>query len=68
LAVVVAVLAPAVGTLHGFLTGAALARAPSGALELTGTLVALFVVVTLAAGLVVSIKAFWVRGVLRVRL
>jgi hydrogenase/urease accessory protein HupE len=63
---VVATLAAVVGAFHGFLTGAALARTPSAALELTGTLVALIVVVTLVAGLVVSIKAFWARVAVRV--
>ncbi len=63
---VVATLATGIGALHGFLTGAALARAPSAALELTGTLVALTVVVALLAGLVVSIKASWARVAVRV--
>ena len=63
---VVATLAAVIGAFHGFLTGAALARTPSAALELTGTLVALIVVVTLVAGLVVSIKAFWARVAVRV--
>jgi urease accessory protein len=63
---VVATLAAVIGAFHGFLTGAALARTPSAALELTGTLVALIVVVTLLAGLVVSIKAFWARVAVRV--
>ena len=63
---VVAMLAAVIGVFHGFLTGAALAATPSGALELIGTLVALTVVVTLLDGLVVSIKAFWARVVVRV--
>ena len=63
---VVATLAAVIGAIHGFLTGAAFARVPSAALELTGSLVALFVVVTLIAGLVVSIKAFWARVAVRV--
>jgi urease accessory protein len=63
---VVATLAAVIGALHGFLTGAALARTPSAPLELTGTLVALILVVTLLAGLVVSTKAFWARVVVRV--
>jgi len=63
---VVATLAAVIGAFHGFLTGAAFARAPSAALELTGTLVALFVVVTLIAGLVVSIRVFWTRIAVRV--
>lgn len=63
---VVAALAAVIGAFHGFLTGAALGRTPSAALELTGTMVALTVVVTLLAGLVVSIKAFWARVAVRV--
>jgi urease accessory protein len=63
---VVATLAAVIGTFHGFLTGAAFARAPNGVFELTGTLVALFVIATLLAGLVVSIKAFWARVAVRV--
>jgi len=63
---VVAMLAAVIGAFHGFLTGAALARTSSTALELTGTLVALIVVVTLVAGLVVSIKAYWARVAVRV--
>lgn len=62
----VAALPAVIGSFHGFLTGSAFARTPSAALELTGTLVALIVVVTLLAGLVVSIKAFWARVAVRV--
>ena len=54
------------GTFLGFLTGAALTAAPSAGLELTGEWVALIVIVTLVAGLVVSLKAFWARVVVRV--
>jgi hydrogenase/urease accessory protein HupE len=63
---VVAVLAALIGAFHGYLTGAAFAREPSAALELTGELAALIVVATLVAGLVLSVKAFWARVVLRV--
>ncbi len=63
---VVATLTAVIGAFHGFLTGAALARSPSAALELMGTLVVLIVVVTLLAGLVVSIKIFWARIAVRV--
>jgi len=59
-------LATILGTFHGFLTGAALAATPSARLELTGEWVALVVVVTLLAGLVVSLRAFWARVVVRV--
>lgn len=63
---VTATLAAVIGAFHGFLTGAAFAGTPSAALELTGTLVALIIVVTLLAGLVVSMKAFWARIAVRV--
>jgi len=59
-------LATILGAFHGFLTGAALAAAPSPRLELTGEWVALVVIVTLIAGLVVSLRAFWARVVVRV--
>lgn len=54
------------GVFHGFLTGTALAGAPSAGLELTGEWVALIVIATLVAGLVVSLKAFAARIVVRV--
>jgi hydrogenase/urease accessory protein HupE len=63
---VVSALAAAVGALHGFLSGSALSTAPSGGLELLGGLVALLVVVTLVAGIVVSLKVFWARIAVRV--
>jgi len=63
---VVSGLVTTLGAFHGFLTGAALAAAPSAGLELTGEWVALIVIVTLVAGLVVSLKAFWMRIVVRV--
>jgi hydrogenase/urease accessory protein HupE len=63
---VMATMSAIIGALHGFLNGAALARTPYAALELMGILVALIVVVTLVAGLVVSLKAFWMRIVVRV--
>ncbi len=62
----VAMLAAGIGAFHGLLTGAGLARTPSAALELTGTLVVLIVVVTLLAAVVVSIRAFWARIAVRV--
>jgi hypothetical protein len=43
----------------------ALAGVPYAVLELAGSLVAVFVVVTLLASLVVSIKAFWARVAVR---
>jgi urease accessory protein len=61
----VAALAAGVGALHGFLTGTALAEVPSAGLELIGTVVALLVVVTLVAGLVVSLRAYAARIAVR---
>ncbi len=63
---IVATLAAVIGAFHGFLSGSGTRPAPSAALELTGTVVALMVVVTLLAGFVVSIKAFWARIAMRV--
>lgn len=63
---VVAVLASAIGALNGFLTGSTLSTTPSGGLELLGGLVALLVVVTLVAGVVVSLRVFWARIAVRV--
>jgi urease accessory protein len=63
---VVATVTSGIGALHGFLTGSAIARAPSAGLELTGTLVAVTVVVTLLAGPVVSLRTFWARVAVRV--
>ena len=54
------------GLFHGYVTGAALSATPSAGLELTGEWVALIVVATLIAGLVVSLRAFWARVVVRV--
>jgi len=51
---------------QGYLTGAALAATPFARLELTGEWVALIILVTLIAGLVVSLRAFWARTVVRV--
>ncbi len=61
-----AILAAIIGGFHGFVNGAALPRTPYAALELMGILVALIVVVTLVAGLVVSLKVFWMRIAVRV--
>ena len=65
---VVAAVAVAIGLLHGFLNGAAMrgASAGSGALALTGMAVTIFVLVTGAAALVVSIRVSWGRIVVRV--
>ena len=63
---VIAALAATIGALHGFLAGSALSTTPSGGLELLGGLVALLMVVTLVAGVVVSLKVFWARIAVRV--
>lgn len=63
---IVAALAAAIGALNGFLSGSTLSTAASRGLELLGGAVALFVVVTLVAGLVVSLKVFWARVAVRV--
>jgi hypothetical protein len=63
---VVAALAAAISALQGFLAGSALSTTPSGGLELLGGLVALLAVVTLVAGVVVSLKVFWARIAVRV--
>jgi urease accessory protein len=63
---VVAALAAAIGALNGFLAGSTLSTTPSGGLELLGGLVALLVVVTLVAGVVISLKVFWARIAVRV--
>jgi hydrogenase/urease accessory protein HupE len=54
------------GLVHGYLNGSAMAQAKLGALGLTGIVATLFVVVALAAGLVVSVKAHWARIAVRV--
>ncbi len=55
-----------VGLLHGALNGAAMARANLGALGLAGIVTTLFVVVALAAALVVAIRVAWGRIAVRV--
>lgn len=59
-------LATAVGLLHGYPNGAAMALAKLGALGLAGIVATLFVVVALAAALVVAIRAPWARIAVRV--
>jgi hydrogenase/urease accessory protein HupE len=63
---VVAVLALAVGVLHGWLNGAGIAEARREALALVGIVGAIFVLVTLAAALVVSLRPAWARIAVRV--
>jgi hydrogenase/urease accessory protein HupE len=62
----VASLCAAIGAFQGYLTGSAFAAAPQGNLELLGSVAALALVVTLVAGFVVSLKAFWARIAVRV--
>jgi hydrogenase/urease accessory protein HupE len=59
-------LAMAVGLVHGFLNGAALAAASSGGLAVGGTVCAVFVVVALVVGQVVSLRKEWARIAVRV--
>ena len=54
------------GALQGYLTGSAFATSAAGGLELTGSVAVVLVVVTLLAGFVVSLKAFWARVGVRV--
>ena len=59
-------LAVVVGLLHGYLNGAAMAQAKLGALGVVGIVSTLFVVVALAAAMVVAIRVPWVRIAVRV--
>lgn len=62
----VAALALAVGLIHGWLNGAGIAEARRDILELTGSISAIFVVVAIAAALVVSLQSAWARLAVRV--
>jgi hydrogenase/urease accessory protein HupE len=62
----VAGLAVALGLLHGFLNGTAMAQANLGALGLAGIVSTLFVAVALAAAMVVAIRVPWGRIAVRV--
>ena len=55
-----------IGAFEGYLTGSALSTTASGHLELLGSVAALLIVVTLVAGVVVSIKTYWTRIAVRV--
>jgi urease accessory protein len=55
-----------VGLVHGFFNGAALAGANSGSLAVGGIVCAVFVVVVLVAGQVVSLQKEWARIAVRV--
>ena len=54
------------GALHGYLNGSAMAEAKLGILGLAGIVATLFVVVALAAALVVALRAPWTRIAVRV--
>ncbi|UCF20654.1 MAG: HupE/UreJ family protein [Gemmatimonadota bacterium] len=59
-------LAVVLGLLHGSMNGAAMAEARLGLLGLLGITAAVFVLVALAAGLVVSLRRPWTRIAVRV--
>jgi hydrogenase/urease accessory protein HupE len=59
-------LALVLGLLHGYLNGAAMSQAKLGALGLVGIVATLFVLVALAAGMVVALRAAWARIAVRV--
>jgi len=59
-------LAVVVGLLHGYLNGAAMSEAKLGALGLVGIVSTLFLVVALAAAMVVAIRVPWGRVAVRV--
>ena len=65
-AAVVTLIASLLGLVHGFLGGAAMARAELGAGAILGTVAAVFVLVALSAGLTASIRAAWARVAVRV--
>jgi len=54
------------GVMHGSMNGAAMSAARNGALELAGVAISLFVVIALAAALVVSLSKPWTRIAVRV--
>lgn len=56
----------AVGLVHGFLNGAALAETSSGRLAVAGIVCAVFVIVALIAGQVASLRKDWARTMVRV--
>jgi hydrogenase/urease accessory protein HupE len=65
-AAAVTAIAAALGLVHGFLNGTAMAQAGGGALALVGICSTVFVLVALAAALVVSLRVPWTRIVVRV--
>jgi len=63
---VLLVLTGAAGLLHGFVNGATMAAAGTDRLGMLGAATAVFVVITLLAALVVSLRAQWSRIAVRV--
>ena len=63
---VVLSLAVVIGGFHGYLNGAAMSEAKLGALGLAGIVTTLFVLVSLAAAMVVAIRVSWGRIAVRV--
>ncbi len=59
-------LAIALGLLHGILNGTAMAQAGGGFLALLGIATAVFVIVAIVAGFVVSLQKAWTRVMVRV--
>lgn len=59
-------LALALGLLHGFLNGTAMAQAAGGVMALVGMATTIFVIVAIVAGLVVSLRAAWAWVAVRV--
>ena len=64
--ITVQVLAGAMGLLHGFLNGSAMAAANLGASGLLGIAVVAFVLMSLVAAFVVSLRQDWTRIAVRV--
>ena len=63
---VLLLLTSAAGLLHGFVNGATMAAAGTDRLGMLGAALAVFVVITLLAALVVSLRAQWSRIAVRV--
>lgn len=59
-------LAALVGALHGFINGATMAPGGADGLALTGAVILTFVLVTILAAIVASLRAPWTRIVVRV--
>ena len=62
----VAGLAAALGLIHGFLNGTAMAQAGNGIAALMGIATGVFVIVTIVAAYVVSLRVIWARVAVRV--